>query len=67
MAQSPGDGKLLRTAPCYHNIYTTKFSLGKNYQGSDTYVVGACHLLWPIELRALYDSPGRQRGHDLAP
>ena len=39
MAQSSGDGKLLRTGPYYHDNYTTKFS-----QGSDTYVMGGLSL-----------------------
>ena len=56
----------------YYNNYTTSPFPRESYQGSDTYVMGACHLLWPNELRALYDlgrwldSPGRQRGYSLA-
>ena len=56
MAQSPGDGKLPRTGPRSVTTTTQQIpSLGEAYHGSDTYVVGACHLLWPYELRALYD------------
>ena len=57
-------------ALAYHNNYTSPFPR-ENYQGSDTYVVGACHLLCLNELRVLYDlgwwldSLGRQRGYGL--
>ena len=71
MAQSPGETSTPE-AYAYYNNYTTSPFPRENYQGSDTYVVGACHLLWPYVLRALCDlgrwlgSPGWQRGYGLA-